>query len=168
VARNFQSDLNKGVLGEQLFLKLFRHVQQLDGRKGDLAVDGHKIELKCDFYGLAKSQNFFMERYGAVETLTDGGPWKALKDGCEYFVYFYAHDFTGYVWRTTDLVKQLEELTKALTPVEVRNKSWTTIGYKVPRSSLRPGMVFEAKDLHVHDESFNNIGSSWGFKAFSR
>lgn len=166
--RNFQSDLNKGVLGEQLFCKLFRQITATDGRKGDLIAPNGKIELKCDFYGLKKSQNFFMERYGSVEVLADGGPWKALKDGCEYFVYFYAHDFTGYVWRTSDLVQQLDTLITQLTPVEVKNRSWTTIGYKVTRSSLKPGMVFDAKKLEVHDETFSNIGSDWGYKSFGR
>lgn len=161
MAANFHKDLQAGKLGEEVFAKLFVGLRKTDGRKGDFEQPntGAKIELKTDMYGMQKTPNFFIERYSSVEVGSPGGPWQAAQHGCEYFVYWYAADQVGFVWRTADLVKQLEAIMGQLKPVEVRNKRWTTVGFKVPRSALIPLATFNAKELT--DASGTIV--DWGF-----
>jgi hypothetical protein len=157
--RNFQADLKRGQQGEQDFLKLFTKLAGTDGRKGDIVAPDGKIELKTDFYPMTQTPNFFIERYSSVEVLSPGGPYQAQKHGCKYFVYYYTTAGYGYVFETDDLVRQLEKLESSLKPVEVRNKKWTTIGYKVPRELLKPIAVFNSMDCT------DSIAEAWGFVA---
>lgn len=142
--RNFQADLKRGQAGEAEFLRLFSKLVGTDGRKGDIVAPDGKIELKTDFYPLSKTANFFIERYSSLEVFSPGGPWQAAAHGCKYFVYYYTSDKLGYVFLVDDLLKQLEKLESGFKPVEVRNKKWTTIGYKVPRGMLKPLATFNA------------------------
>lgn len=157
--RNFQADLNRGQRGELDFLKLFTKLVGTDGRKGDILAPDGKIELKTDFYPMTSTPNFFIERYSSVEVLSPGGPWQAKAHGCKYFVYYYTVDGYGYIFETDSLIKQLEKLENNFKPVEVRNKKWTTIGYKVPRELLKPVAVFHSFDCT------DNFAEAWGFTA---
>jgi hypothetical protein len=168
LARNFKSDLNKGVLGEQLFKRLFTAATSIDGLKGDLTVNGLKVELKSDYYDMHSTLNYFMEHYGNMDKQKLGGPFKALADGCPYFVYFYVNQLSGSIWRTQELVAQLETILPKLKSVHVPNKSWTTLGYKVPRSLLRPGIEFAADRLHVLSPDYTFISTDWGYKPQGR
>jgi hypothetical protein len=141
----FHADLARGHKGEAAFLARFPGLMATDGKKGDLvAPDGSKIELKTDYYPMSKTVNYFIERFSSLETLSPGGPWQASKHGCDYFVYYYTVDKQGFVFKVADLVAQMEVLEKTLTPVEVKNVRWTTLGYKVPRKLLIPYAVFNA------------------------
>lgn len=156
--RNFQADLKRGQAGEADFLKMFSKLVGTDGRKGDIVAPDGKIELKTDFYPMTQTPNFFIERYSSVEVLSPGGPHQAKLHGCKYFVYYYTSSKTGYVFLVDDLLQQLEKLEPTLKPVEVRNRKWTTIGYKVQRELLKPYAVFNAIDCS------DNIAKIWGFK----
>lgn len=159
--RNFQLDLKRGQAGERDFLQLFTALVGTDGRKGDIIAPDGKIELKTDFYPMSTTPNFFIERYSSVEVLSPGGPWQAKAHGCKYFVYYYTVDGYGYVFEVDALLQQLEamEATAKFKPTEVRNKKWTTVGYKVPREALKPIAVFTAYDCT------DNIALAWGFAA---
>lgn len=160
MAANFHKDLQAGKLGETAFANLFIGLRSTDGRKGDFTTpDGAVVELKTDMYSMQKTGNFFMERFSSIEVGSPGGPWQAAAHGCEYFVYWYAADQVGFVWRTADLVKQLDAIIGTLKPVEVRNKRWTTVGFKVPRTMLAPLATFNAKELTDVDGTIVN----WGF-----
>jgi hypothetical protein len=157
---NFQKDLQAGLLGQKAFAKLFTHLVETDGKSGDFTTpDGAKVEVKTDMYAMTKTANFFMERFSSVEVGSPGGPWQALKHECEYFVYWYAADSTGFVWRTADLVKQLDVIIGQLKPVEVRNRRWTTVGFKVPRAALIPLATFNNKECM--DAAGTTV--TWGF-----
>lgn len=159
--RNFQADLKRGQQGELDFLQLFTKLVGTDGRKGDIVAPDGKIELKTDFYPMTQTPNFFIERYSSVEVLSPGGPWQAKAHGCKYFVYYYTTAGYGYIFETEDLVQQLEKLETAgkLKPTEVRNRKWTTVGYKVKREQLKPIAVFTAFDCT------DSIAEAWGFVA---
>ena len=166
---NFQTDLQKGLLGQQLLLKAFKSLEHIDGLKGDLlAPCGSKVECKADFYGMNKSSNWFMERYGSIESGKAGGAWLAKEGNCKYFIYFYVNELTGFVWHTDDLVSQLEPIIANLKPVEIRNRTWTTVGYKVPRSLTSPLFKFTLKEVEVLDETAKEhiikLVNSWGFR----
>lgn len=156
--RNFQADLKRGQQGEQDFLKLFTKLVGTDGRKGDIVAPDGKIELKTDFYPMTTTPNFFIERFSSVEVLSPGGPWQAAAHGCKYFVYYYTTAGYGYIFDTQDLVQQLEKLEGKLKPIEVKNRRWTTIGYKVPRELLKPIAVFNTHDCT------DSIAMLWGFR----
>lgn len=157
--RNFQVDLKRGQQGELDFLKLFTALVGTDGRKGDIVAPDGKIELKTDFYPMTQTPNFFIERYSSIEVGSPGGVHQAKVHGCKYFVYYYTTAQTGYVFLVDDLIAQIEKLEPTLKPVEVRNKKWTTIGYKVPREMLKPIAVFNSHDCT------DAIAAAWGFQA---
>lgn len=164
--RNFQADLKRGQDGEKQFLALFTKLVGTDGRRGDIVAPDGKIELKTDFYKLADTPNFFIERYSSVEVMSPGGPWQAKAHGCKYFVYYYAGDRQGYIFLTDDLVRELEVLEVAgrLKPVEVRNKKWTTVGYKVPRSLLTPVATFNSGVFVAGGVDYLSLANDWGFQ----
>lgn len=160
---HFHNDLKHGQATEALIAKLFSNLQQTDGKKGDLlAPDGSLIELKCDRYPMSKTENFFMEHFGNIDTGKLGGPYKAFADGCKYFMYYYNTEGIGFLWRTEDLLKQLEAM--QLKPVEVRNVRWVTVGYKVPRATLNAGVTFNSKEILTMLPEFSDIIEQWGFK----
>ena len=165
MSRNFQKDLQRGLAGQQAFAKLFANVRHTDGKRGDLTINGAKIELKVDFYDMEKTPNFFIERYSSKETFSPGGPWQAATHECDYFVYMFMMQMTGFVFEVPDIVKQLEAMEKQLKPVEVRNKSWTTLGFRVPRQALKPLFEFNLRSLNASDPNIvSKYGASWGFK----
>lgn len=165
MSRNFQKDLQRGLAGQQAFAKLFVNVRHTDGKRGDLTVNGAKIELKVDFYDMDKTSNFFIERYSSLQTFSPGGPWQAASHECDYFVYMYMMQMTGFVFAVPNIVKQLEAIEKQLKPVEVKNKSWTTMGYKVPRQALKPLFEFNLRSLNADNaDVVDKYCSGWGFK----
>lgn len=161
--RNFKSDLQKGLLGQQVFAKIFKNAVHIDGKRGDLKIGEDKIELKVDFYDMEKTRNFFMERWSNLNSLKPGGPWQAAEHGCQWFVYFYMQGMQGWIWKTEDLVKQLEALESRLKPRQVRNMKWTTVGYTVDRNLLRSEYRFDVEgvsgDLATNDLEFAKL---WG------
>lgn len=121
---------------------------QTDGRKGDLIdSDDNTWECKGDQYDHDKTENFFIELYSDVDKGKPGGCYKALADGCKYFVYFFSKNNVAYVFETVDICRQFEQYLQLNKPkpVEVPNKSWLTIGFKIPRSSLVPLSVLKKK-----------------------
>lgn len=141
--KNFHSDLARGKTGETTFLLLFNKLQPTDGRTGDfLTPGGEKLELKTDSYSFNKTGNFFIERYSSIEVLSPGGPWQAKAHGCKYFAYYYINEQVGWVWETDALVLALDSIVGTLKPTEVKNRKWTTVGFKVPRTALQNLALF--------------------------
>ncbi len=139
MAFNFKDSLAVGQAGEETFLaKSHMTLERLDGRNGDFKCleTGHVVELKTDTYDMARTENFFIERWSNVEKHAPGGPWQALQKGNEIFVYLYAQNGVYYTFNTLDLVNRLDEIIQGLTPVSVRNRTWVTVGYKISRAQL--------------------------------
>lgn len=135
---HFGSSLAKGKRGEDLLSELWPELQRLDGRKGDFTWNGIKVELKTDSYDMAKTKNFFLEVWSDVDKGKPGGPWQALQHGAELFCYFYSNNLTMYIFDTQALVYYLDGLPKDYyQSVKVPNRTWTTVGYKVPREDLK-------------------------------
>lgn len=165
---NFKKDLQRGLVGQQMFNKLFPKLVQTSGRSGDFEFNGDKFELKVDYYDLNKSPNFFIERYSKLDLFSPGGPWQADAHECKYFVYLYIGALEGYIFNTKDLIVQLEPIISNLKPVEVRNKSWITVGYKVPRGLLKPICRFNSKQIYEVQNAYENFVNSLQFKPTSR
>lgn len=130
----FKKQLDIGAKGEEFFLECYKDkASKSDGRKFDLFYDGKSVELKTDTYPLEKTPNFFMEQFGSINDNKLGGPWRAAKDGVEFFVYLYANDRTFYWFETKELVKFLDEYIKGKRGRTVANKGYITLGFLVPR-----------------------------------
>lgn len=155
MSRNFKSDLNRGLAGQQIFAKLFADLKQTDGKRGDfLLPDSTKVEVKADFYNMNDTQNYFIERYSSIEVGSPGGPWQAAAHHAEYYAYLYIQNLHVSIWHTPSLLSQLEAIESSLKPVNVRNKSWTTVGYKVPRLLLVPDIVYEHGQINFKNSEF--------------
>jgi hypothetical protein len=139
VSFNFKNQLKTGDMAEAFFYQAHEGtLTKLDGRKSDFMIreTGEHIELKADMWRIEATPNLFMERYSNAETQSPGGPWRALSDGVKYFAYFYVPSLTYYMFETAPLVARLDTLIHAITPFNVRNESWVTLGYKVPRAAV--------------------------------
>lgn len=140
---SFKTSLRAGALGEVIFYQGHcGDLKRIDGLKGDFEflhgdLAGQKLELKTDYYDMNKTPNLFIERYSDRVKQTPGGPWQALSHGCEWFSYFFVTNFTCFLFNTQALVDRLEHLLPTLQPVEVKNTSWVTEGYRVPRHLLK-------------------------------
>lgn len=135
---NFKASLEKGKQGEIKLMKLWPELQRTDGRSGDYILpSGTKVEIKSDFYDHDATKNFFIETWSDVDKKKPGGPTQALLHGCKYFVYYFITHDIAYIFDTEDLAQQLLA-TDLGTPCIIQNKTWATVGYKVPRAALKP------------------------------
>lgn len=136
---SFDEQLKKGRKGERLLLKHWPHpVRKHAELKGPDFVDstGRIIELKSDSYELAKTPNFFIERWSREGVA--GGPWQALEKGVTCFVYLFPDAKTWFIFEDLRLlVRTLDKLTEGCYLHNVRNVAWTTQGYKVERALLK-------------------------------
>lgn len=90
---DFNADLKRGKAAERWFADHVGLQLAPDGeRRWDLQSSEYgRIELKCDSHDPASSPNFFMElrtRIAGGGTLL-GGPWRALEDDVDTFVYMF-------------------------------------------------------------------------------
>lgn len=144
---HFGSSLKVGKAGEAKFQLLAAKngivLEQTDGRAGDFIDEhGQLWEVKSDSYDMNKTSNFFIERYSNIDKGTNGGVWQAAEHHCEFFAYFFPQNGTAFVFKTKDLLKQLESSALG-SPIEIRNVRHTTVGFKVNRNSLTPVMVLK-------------------------
>jgi len=133
----FSTDLKRGHDGEHSFFMKYQHcITRLDGRNADFEINktAETIELKTDYFDHDKTPNFFMEKFSYGDNL--GGPWQSLEKGITYFIYWYPSDGSTYIFNTVQLVKKLKKLEANLPMVHVKNKNYTTKGFKVNRDLL--------------------------------
>lgn len=141
----FNTSLKFGQIGESIFHQAYVGIiDKHPGDDGDFfdVMTGEKLELKSDYYPMTTG-NFFFERYSDFDKKSPGGPWQALEHGCTTFCYLYLKDLTVFRFNTAELVATLEPLLEGLKPSAIKNKSYTTVGYRVPRELLRDIMTEE-------------------------
>lgn len=133
-----QLEWSHGKESEFIDLYLGPKLVKSTNRKWDFDTpDGKKIELKTDTYDIAKTPNFFMERYSDITKKSPGGPWRAAEDGVDRWIYWFPSGNVYYEFTDLpELIKVLDEVTEKYFMFSIRNKAWTTGGYKVPRLPL--------------------------------
>lgn len=94
--------------------------------------DGKLIELKTDTYGLDKTENLFIERWGNIEQRKPGGPFRARKDRVPVFIYYFIRHNVWLEFDSKELCKLVERLTKKSKLVYIKSHGWAVAGYKVP------------------------------------
>lgn len=149
MSSNFNRSLAIGKRGEDALLLSWPGLEKLDGRRSDFRVTetGELLELKSDQYSMADTENFFIERWGNFDRKTNGGPWQAVDHGSTLWVYMYAKDRIAFIFHTPSLVAFLDEHLHLYEERQIKNTSWLTVGYKVPRSALKH--LYTERDLNV-------------------
>ncbi|OHD41428.1 MAG: hypothetical protein A2086_06545 [Spirochaetes bacterium GWD1_27_9] len=139
---DFNEQLPIGKTGELIFSQIYKNlnIKLSEDKRWDFELgDKIKIELKTDTYNMEATENFFMELYSDSDKGTLGGPWRALSDGVEYFVYFYISNGTFFWFKTQELCNALENIIAQfnLKLKAISNKGWTTQGYLINRDLLK-------------------------------
>lgn len=101
--------------------------------------NGTPTEVKTDTYSINKTPNFFIERYSKQHRHSPGGPWQAWEKGSRIFIYFFINDGKLFVFKNLQALIVLVEdyVTERSIPlIEVPNKGYITLGYKIPRKIL--------------------------------
>ncbi len=150
---SFQSSLALGQIGETLYYQSHEgKLEKLDGFQSDFKMveTGTLVELKTDYYAMSKTPNFFIERYSNLEKQTPGGPYQAITHGSTMFVYFYVRDLTFYQFETSNLIEAFYRILPTLKPTEVRNSTYITQGYLVPRVMLKD--IYQERKIKLHVE----------------
>lgn len=137
---DFQKQLKFGQEAEALFAEHYpRRLEPAKDLTYDFLISSsrQKLELKTDSYDSRRTPNFFMERYSDVARKTPGGPWRALKDKVDIFCYLFAQNRTWYEFRRIpELVEELNKLTKDMEITHIKNRTWVTGGFLIPREAL--------------------------------
>jgi hypothetical protein len=139
---DFQKQKKVGDSGESEFVSFYKKEKPIKSkdRKIDFIIkSGRTIELKTDTYPMKKTENFFMELHSDSRKETLGGPWRALRDGVDFFVYYYQNDTIFFWFETKKLCNALDRIIKKESPVlkRVRNRGWDASGYIIPRDLLQ-------------------------------
>lgn len=132
---NFKEDFNKGQLAENKFAADWN--MEIIDRKNcpDMrSPTGTLLELKSDFFDMAKTPNYFMERYSY--DIKDGGPWAAKNAGSEIFCYQFVQNAVQFFFRTDELVAWLEANVNTKNLISIMNVRHVTRGYKINREDV--------------------------------
>lgn len=142
---DFDTQLGVGNDGESDFQKHYRSLRpkKSNDRKIDFVLNtGKTVELKTDTYDMDKTPNFFMEMFGNIDDGKIGGPWRAMQDSVDFFVYYFPKNKTFFWFETVKLCGLLDQIVAAgLQPKEILNKGWKARGYAVPRSSVTSALL---------------------------
>jgi len=132
---DFKKQLSIGDEGEKLFLELYSHkgARKSDILKFDFYLHcGATVELKTDTYSIKRTKNFFIERWSDFRNKRPGGPFQSEAD---FFVYLFIKQKVFYWFRRQELLDFLS--TKRYGLVAIKNKGYTTMGYKVSRRDVK-------------------------------
>lgn len=137
IIHDFSKSLEWGQAGEIEFIKLWPELTRENGREYDFILpNGETVELKTDNYDMQRTENFFMERWSSWADKKPGGVWQSK---ATYFVYYFIKNQTAFVFDTIKLRHYLD--TQKYGGIQIKNKGWTTVGFKVPRKELESFII---------------------------
>jgi hypothetical protein len=147
---SFQQQLEVGDKGESDFVISYSDLRPVKSKRDlrfDFTIkDGKTVELKTDFYSMNDTQNYFME-FLSDDSRPDkhGGPFRAKKDGTNYFVYYYYHEKTYHWFAPETLCRAILELHERgmIERRYVWNHGYRTVGYLVPRKLIKDIIIRE-------------------------
>lgn len=140
---NWAQDLARGDAGEQEFLETFplwRKGEDINRYEHDFvhSITGATAELKTDYYGMHQTPNLIVERYSNGEKQTPGGPYRHNGD-LSLWIYYYRKNGIFLMYDPAQLIERVDSLELPLIPV--RNRGYTTLVYKVPRTEVEDLLV---------------------------
>ena len=131
----FKDSLVEGKKGEDFFHELNPLLIRCDGFNFDFKMkNGKTIELKSDYYDMDRTDNFFIERYSYENK--PGGPWQALEKGVDFFIYFFPKNKTAFLFKTKELVLELDKIVDENKFIKIGNDGYETTGIRINRSLL--------------------------------
>jgi len=135
-----EESTKEGHAGEKLFYSLFSEkIDKSNDNKHDFISKKtqEKIKLQSDYYSTEKTNNFFFEIFSEKQTGKKGGPFKAIEDGNELYIYFFVPNKKMFTFKTSELVKKLTEIQNQYEDINIPNKSHITVGKKIPIQELK-------------------------------
>ena len=138
---SFKEQIAVGDEGQRLFLKNYHTpITEYVPHAADFQVvsTGQLVELKTDTYSMAKTPNFFIERWSDIGSKKPGSVWQSVEKGVTIFCYMFLNDRTYFEFVDLPaLVSRLDTLTDGAYLMAIKNRGWTTGGYRVKRSDLK-------------------------------
>ena len=133
----FGKSLKKGQSGELRFHQQYPILTRLNGRSHDFTHPTlGTIELKSDFY--APPKNFFIElRVASAKGDKPGGPFQALNNGTDWFVYQFMATKEQYWFNTKELCAWLELFKDKFPQRAVHNPGCVGFGLLIPINVLQ-------------------------------
>ena len=143
---SFDKQLEMGKEGEAMFNKLYGHVFEYNNSKDVKAPDfvhketGAIVEVKYDDSVRAhrdkdgKQINFFVEQFSCADNMSLGGPFRAVEEGVDYFVYMFKEPFRIFIMDCQKFRDRAAELIYNGNYREsyIKNRGWYTSGYCLP------------------------------------
>lgn len=158
---DFDKDYADGVAGQNRIINYFNskgiQCKNIQGKGSDISIffTHHNIdydtkgEVKTDKWKMnttskkrrwGETLNFFFESISNVSKNTIGGPWKALQDGSEFFIYLFNKDSKAFIFKTVIIVEFMEKnkckYKEAPVSTGEGKYKYVTKGYPVPREDL--------------------------------
>lgn len=139
----FSKSVVLGDVGENRLLEEYPYLIK-ESTEGHDIIDPRiirvTIEVKTDFFDMARTPNFFMERYSDDKTFKLGGPWRADAYNTDVLLYqFLGNKKIFWFDDIPTLVDFLDDYinTKRLQLMRVKNKRYYTLGFKIPRYAVK-------------------------------
>jgi len=143
----WKKKLQQGKEGENLLVKTYPNLFKLyeDGDEYDLDIiqTDKTLEVKTEYYSIIPGQprhslNFFMEIISDTYSGKLGGPYRAAKDGIDYFLSFFILDKTIFWFNDVPaLAQRVRSLSPNFVVKNVKNEGWITQGYAMPRELFK-------------------------------
>lgn len=127
---HFGEQFNFGNKGESDFLKYYKAIKSSD-RAYDFILNKETVEIKTESRTLEQTPNFFIERYSDIDKLKPGGPWQSINTN--YFIYYFINDKTFFWFKSKELCSFLDIWIETQKPIYIKNRTYTSVGFKVPR-----------------------------------
>ena len=95
----------------------------------------------------ANQMNFFIEKFSNDEYQTLGGPFRAVSEGCDYYVYIFKKPCRIFILDAKKLLEKVNRLieTNHFPKKLIPNRNYKTSGYALPISALMSCIVSEDK-----------------------
>ena len=143
---SFETQLKLGNEGEQLFYNKYKDYFEKNNSQNVMAPDfinkktGALAEIKFDNSTRAArdsnnlQKNFFVEMFSNSREMTLGGPFRAVEEGVDYYVYMFKEPFRIFIF---DAVKFKNKAARIINKNDfrelfIKNKTWYTSGYALP------------------------------------
>lgn len=153
----FREQLKIGLEGEKLFLQLYHQFYLINNEKNNRLPDfihrktGALVEVKYDDSNRAildengKQLNLFIEKYSDYGHKTLGGPFRAVKEKCDYYVYIFKKPCRIFLMDASLLAEKADLLIQSnVYPAKIiPNRNYNTLGYALPISEFMSCVVAE-------------------------
>ena len=151
---DFDTQLNLGKEGEEKFASLypcFKYNNDENCKEPDFVhkQTGAIVEIKYDDSVRAirgadnKQLNFFVEQFSNTDALTLGGPFRAVQEGVDYYVYMFKNPFRIFIYDAVKFRDIASELIYNGRYKEcfIKNKGWWTSGFPLPIGAFEEARV---------------------------